>query len=357
MKILYFIESLGPGGKERRLVELICALVKNKDIICEIVLTRNEIHYQKILESGIKIHVLERKVKKDPSIFWKFYSIAKKFKPDVIHVWGNMVATYAIPAKLILKIPLINNQITDAPLEPQKKLNFKLNFFFSDKIIANTAIGLGKYNVEPKKSFVIYNGFDFDRIANLEPPEIIRKKFNIPSGFVVGMVATFSKSKDYNTFINASILVLKKRKDVCFLCVGSGNSIEFENMVPSEYKNNILFLGTQNNVEAIMNACDIGVLASFGEGISNSLLEFMALGKPVIATNLGGTPELIRDGYNGYLIEKSNPEVLAGRVIHLLNNKETVTRMSDQNKITIKEKFGIHKMESEFVKLYKMQVK
>ncbi len=356
MKILYFIESLGPGGKERRLVELICALVKNNDIECEVVLTKNEVHYEKILQSRIKIHVLERKIKKDPSIFWKFYNIAKKFKPDVIHVWGNMVATYAIPAKLILKIPLINNQITDAPLRSQKNLNFKFNFFFSDKIIANTAIGLHKYNVDPKKSCVIYNGFDFGRIANLEPVEIIRKKFNISSDFVVGMVATFSKSKDYTTFIKGAILVLKKRKDVCFLCVGSGNSIEFENMVPASYKSNIYFLGTQNNVEAIMNICDIGVLASFGEGISNSLLEFMALGKPVIATNLGGTPELISDGYNGYLIEGSNPEILAEKIIYLLDNKATIAQMNGQNRLTIKEKFGMHKMESEFMKIYKMQL-
>jgi glycosyltransferase involved in cell wall biosynthesis len=356
LKILYFIESLGPGGKERRMVELICALVKNNNIECEVVLTQNEIHYKKILESGIKIHVLERKVKKDPSIFWKFYRIAKMFQPDFIHVWGNMVATYAIPAKLILKIPLINNQITDAPLHTQKNLNFKLNFFFSDKIIANTAVGLNKYNVDPKKSCVIYNGFDFDRIANLEQHEIIRKKLDISSAFVIGMVATFSKSKDYNTFINAAILVLKKRRDVCFLCIGSGNSVEFENMVPADYKKNILFLGAQSNVEAIMNICDIGVLASFGEGISNSLLEFMALGKPVIATNLGGTPELVSDGYNGYLIERSNPEILAEKIAHLLNNKATVTQMSEHNRLTVKDKFGIRKMENEFMKIYKMQI-
>lgn len=81
-------------------------------------------------------------------------------------------------------------------------------------------------------------------------------------------------------------------------------------MVKPEYKDNIKFLSSQENVESIMNICDIGVLASFTKGFSNSIMEFMALGKPMIATDGGGTKELVVDGNTGYLIPKKAHEIL-----------------------------------------------
>ena len=168
MKILLFIESLRSGGKERRLVELIKGLQKYPDIECELVLTKKEIHYSDIFNTGIKFHYIIRKnLKKDPRLFLLFYKIAKKFKPDIIHVWGNMVAIYAIPAKVLLGIPMINNQITVAPLKVSGGLfSHHITFPFSDRILANSYAGLKSYNAPKVKSSVIYNGFDFNRIAN-----------------------------------------------------------------------------------------------------------------------------------------------------------------------------------------------
>jgi len=110
MRILFYIESLRSGGKERRLLELIKGLSKNKNIDMALVLTREDIHYTDVFDTGIKIYYTIRKgLKKDPRLFFKFYKIAKKVKPDIIHVWGNMVAVYAIPTKVLLRIKMVNN--------------------------------------------------------------------------------------------------------------------------------------------------------------------------------------------------------------------------------------------------------
>ena len=152
MKILFFIESLRPGGKERRLVELIKNLLKDSNVKCELVLTKKEIHYKEIFKTGIKIHFIVRKYfKKDPRLFFMFYNITKQYQPDIIHVWGNLVAIYAIPAKLLLRIPIINNQIADAPIKISKGLlSHKLTFLFSDRIIANSISGLISYSAPTK---------------------------------------------------------------------------------------------------------------------------------------------------------------------------------------------------------------
>ena len=85
MKILFFIESLRAGGKERRIVELLKGLKQFPDISIELVLTRNEIHYQEILQLDVPIHIIERKfLKKDPRLFFKFFRLAKKIKPDMV---------------------------------------------------------------------------------------------------------------------------------------------------------------------------------------------------------------------------------------------------------------------------------
>ena len=357
MRILFFIESLRAGGKERRIVELLKGFKKYPDVEIELVLTRKEIHYNEIFDLNVPIHIIERKfLKKDPLLFFKFYSVAKKFRPDIIHVWGNMVAVYAVPTVKLLGVPLINNQITDATPN-QKPLGKNIVFRNSTRIIANTQAGLDAYHAPAEKSGVIYNGFNFTRLANIEQPEIIRDKFKITTPFIVAMVATFSPYKDYATFIKGALRVLGNRKDVTFLCIGDGNDEKFRAMVPAEFKERILFPGKQNKVEAIMNACTMGILMTdvnnHAEGISNAMMEFMALGKPVMATNFGGSIELIVDNKTGYLINAFDDNQLAEKIEYLLSNTQAREEMGTAAKQRVHDKFSIETMIRSFYEEYK----
>lgn len=354
MKILFFIESLRPGGKERRLVELIKGLQKYPDMEMQLVLTQTDVHYTDIYSTGVKIHYILRKgVKKDPRLFYKFYKIAKQFKPDIIHVWGNMVAIYAISAKVLLGVPMMNNQIANSPINTKRGMFNYLAFMFSDKIIANSYSGLHAYHVPNHKSAVIYNGFDFDRLNNMVSREEIRKKFNIQTKHVIGMIASFSQSKDYDTYIKSALRILKLRNDVTFLCVGDGDSNKYKAMVPSKFKTRILFLGKQKNVESIMNICDIGILSTYSEGISNSILEFMALGKPIIVTGDGGTKEIVKNDINGFHIEAKKPQLMAEKIELLLTQPDLQLNMGNRGKTIIEKSFNIEKMVTLFINEYK----
>jgi len=354
LKILFYIESLRSGGKERRLVELIKGLKKYPNIEMELVLTKEEIHYTDIFDTGIKIHYTIRKgLKKDPRLFWKFYKIAREFRPDIIHVWGNMVAVYAIPTKLILKIPMVNNQITDAPLKVSKGLlGHRLTFLFTDNIIANSFAGIKVYNAPDNKSFVIYNGFDFDRISRLENKGVIKKRIKISTPFIVGMVASFSELKDYKTYLQSANVILENRNDITFLCIGSGDDSDYRKMITEKKKDKVLFLGRQEDVLSIMNICDVGVLTSYTEGISNSLMEFMALGKPVIYTGAGGTGELIQQGETGFLINTQNVRGLISKILFFIKHSESKIEIGNHARRVIKNKFGIDKMIESFYNRY-----
>ncbi|MCA0931063.1 glycosyltransferase [Lutimonas saemankumensis] len=357
MKILFFIESLHSGGKERRLTELIKGLLLYDQFEIELVTTKKDINYKEILDMDVKIHYLLRKKSRDPKVFIQFFKIAWRFKPDFIHVWGRMVAIYAIPTKLLLNIPMINSEITDAPpniLPPEPSL--KLTFKFSDILLSNSLAGLKAYNAPKEKSKVIYNGFDFNRIENLIEKKIIRDQFKITTRYVVAMVATFSSKKDYTTFIEAAKLVLSEKDDVSFLCVGDGDFSKYFEMVPNTMKNKILFLGKQKDVESIMNICDLGVLTSnsdeHGEGISNALMEFMAFKKPVIANDNGGNIELVANNVNGYIIKDKDFIDLSRKVRNLLQDDELRARMGIESFRRINKNFHIENMIKGFKEIY-----
>src|SRR5690349_7414362 len=202
MRILFFIDGLIAGGKERRLLELMKGVKSGYNVEFELVVMNREIHYQQVFDLGIKIHYLIRKTKKDASVFYKFYKICKSFRPDIIHCWDSMTAVYSIPASKLLNIKLVNGMVVDAPggfnFFNRYWLRVKFAFFFSDIIIGNSKAGLKAYRAPWKKSTYIYNGFDFKRIKKIEEPEAVKTKFNIKSPVVVLMVGAFGDRKDYD---------------------------------------------------------------------------------------------------------------------------------------------------------------
>lgn len=357
MKVLFFIESLRAGGKERRVIELVKGLIKtHNNLEIFLVLTRKEIHYQEVHSLGIPIYFIERRyLKKDPRLFFKFFSLVKKIKPDVIHVWGHMVAVYSIPAKLILNIPLINNEITDSTPN-QNLLGKSIVFRYSDRIISNTRIGLSAYEAPLSKSSVIYNGFNFNRISNLRDVDEVRQQFNITTRHIVAMVASFLNYKDYTTYLAAAQAIVKVRNDVTFLCIGEGDDSYYRTSIPEQFNSRILFLGRQDHVESIMNICDVGVLTTdiryHGEGISNALMEFMALRKPVITTDYGGSVELVEQSVTGYLIKAFDINELVEKINLLISNEKIAKEMGQRALQRVQEKFSIESMVDNFYKEY-----
>jgi glycosyltransferase involved in cell wall biosynthesis len=359
MRIVFFIDSLRSGGKERRLIELLTYLKNKPEFDLMLVLTEKDIHYTKFIELNIPYVVFDRKwFKKNPSLFIKFYKVCKKFRPEIVHTWDFMVTFYSLPAVILKKIPLLNSQITDAPPKIKKWTFFNLisriNFFFSKIILANSIAGIDSYNVNKKKSKIIYNGINLDRFVNLQNTSEVKMHYGIETAYSVIMVASFTDRKDYDKFIDVAKSVNSIRSDISFIAVGGGINFErIKRRVIEEQIPNIIFLGKIKEVENVVSIADIGVLFStYGEGISNAILEYMALGKPVIAEDIGGTKEIVENGINGILLTNKLPEQIAKIIIDLIDDKSKRNRMGEMGKKQIQEKFTIDKMGKEFEKIY-----
>lgn len=362
MKILFIIESLTSGGKERRLVSLIKDMLLIDNVKVEIIILTKDIHYKEIYDLNINIHFLKRNVKKDLGIFSKFNKILKKFIPDVVHCWDNVAALHFGPICNWHKIPFINSMITTAPPVVSKfskeYIIHAVSFPFSNVILANSKAGLKSYKVPKSKGRYIYNGIDGDRIKIKTSESIIRSNFNITTDFVVGMTGAFYDRKDYETFVKAGELILKNRSDVTFVAIGDGPNLEkIKKLVNDNNTSQFKFLGRQQDVDSIVNIFTIGVLSTYSEGISNAIMEYMMLSKPVVASDGGGTNELIIDSETGFLVQVQNEEHLAEKIEYLLQHPRIAIEMGEKGKKRIEKHFSIKKMTEQTIQLYKESIK
>ena len=370
MKILFFIDSLNAGGKERRLIELMKGLKLRPDIEFEIVVTSREIHYQEVFDLDVKIHYLIRNTKKGLDVFNKFYKICKNYKPDIVHCWDSMTAVIAVPSCKLLRIKLVNGMVVNTPVHRnifnKYWLRAKLTFPFSSLIIGNSNAGLAAYNAPGNKSSCIYNGMDLTRFENLKKPSCIRKEiFGDESNgfFIAGMVAVFESRKDYKALINAAVTLISCNDNIRFILIGDGADFnEIKSRVPVSLLSKIIFLGKRSDIESIVNIFDVGILLTntkvHGEGISNSIIEYMALGKPVIATRGGGTNEVVIDNQNGFLLDAdNNKDQLIEKIETLMKHKNLVIDLGKKGNQMAHEKFDLKIMTNHYITIYQKLLK
>ena len=356
-RILLIIENLHAGGKQRQFIELIKGLLNNTDYQVKVVLFTSRIEYPIFNTLNLDLEIIRGN---NLTKLNNLIRIIKDYLPHIIHSWGKLCTLFSIPAVLFYDCKLIDGSIRYA--SPVKKLSkfwiiSVINFYFASKVIANSYAGLKAHNLtNNSKNNVIYNGFDFQRLNGRK--NFTKEELKINTKYVVGMIARFDDLKDYNTFIDAAIGVISKRNDVSFLCIGDGpNRSAVEKKVPNKIQRKIQFLGRISEVERVLNILSIGILTNnihgHAEGLSNTLMEYMAARKPVIATSAGGNIEIIQDKISGYLVSAYNAEEVEKYINYLLDNPEKMKMMGSKGRATIEEKFGYREMINAYTRIYR----
>jgi glycosyltransferase involved in cell wall biosynthesis len=357
MRVLICIEALGVGGKERQAVELVKGLARRPDVECLMVCLESEDFYLDELTSlGIPVEFVLRRMRWDVSIFPQLDRIIRRYQPHLLHTYGMMSSFYAFPIARLRRLPLINASIQNAFSGGNFRWRLeKLVLKASDYRVANSYAGLWSrgFSEREKNNIVIYNGFDFARVESLTTRETLCRPIGDNTRKIVGMVAEFNPYKDYPTFIRAAQQLSRRRKDVVFVTVGDGQTLEASKKIAAGSET-ITFLGKRKNVEALVASFDIGVLATFTEGISNSVMEYMALRKPVVVTDGGGSQELVVDGETGFLVPPENPDALAAKIEYLLDNPVIARRMGEAGEVKVRRQFSLTRMVEETVELYQL---
>jgi len=357
MKVLHYTDSLRLGGKERQLVELLKGLKQRNIELLLVCMDQGEFYEPDVKALSIPLKYLFRTVRWDPLIFYRFYRMVRAFEPDVIHTNSMMSSAYALPIAKLLGVPLINGSIRNC--FQSSALRWKVEralLSWSDFRIANSMAGLRSRGFSPdsEKDFVIHNGLDLSRVEGLANGSAASSGKNGKPQ--VGMIAEFRPDKDFKTFLLAARQLLSSRHNVTFVTVGDGETLEPMKELVADAGDQVQFLGRRKDVERIANSFSIGVLASFTEGISNSIMEYMLLAKPVVATDCAGSQELVLEGETGFLVPPQDPAALADRIAYLLDNPDEARKMGQAGKKHIERHFSLRTMVDKTVDIYRYAV-
>lgn len=203
---------------------------------------------------------------------------------------------------------------------------------------------------------VIYNGIELEQFVpfTVAKKRVIRREIGFQDDdIVVGIVANLRPVKRIGIFLRAVALVSASLPEARFLIVGGGEQrLELERLAGElGISDETIFLGKRTDVPRVLAAFDMGVLSSDSESFSNAIVEYMATGLPVIATDVGGCREMIENGINGYVVPPSEPAIMAERIIELVNNHDLV-QIGKNNKKKAVNLFSSEAMVDSFERLY-----
>ncbi len=202
---------------------------------------------------------------------------------------------------------------------------------------------------------LIYNGVDLQRYDHQEPCAPFGDQYGIEAGSkIVGVVARLEPEKGHQTLIEAWPAVLREVPDAYLLIVGEGSRRDFLEQWASAHQvgHRIVFAGRRDDIPAVTAALDVAVLPSWREAQGLSILEAMALSRPVVASNVGGIPEMVEDGVTGLLVEHDNPVALAAAIVRLLKDPEYAARIGKAGHDLVHERFCVELMVKAIEQIY-----
>jgi glycosyltransferase involved in cell wall biosynthesis len=205
-----------------------------------------------------------------------------------------------------------------------------------------------------ERIMVVHSGINPERFSSVKSDHLI-PEFNLRNSEpVVVNVAHLAAHKGQQYLVRAIPLVLSKIPNARFFIVGGGELMrELRGLAASLGLNRKLILtGFRHDVGAFYQIADLFVMSSVQEGLGTSVLDAMALGKPVVATHSGGIPEIIQDGETGRIVTAADPAALADGIIELLTNAEQARRMASRGKEVVRRNFSVDAMVDKNIEVY-----
>lgn len=210
--------------------------------------------------------------------------------------------------------------------------------------------------VDGRKIQLIYNGLEKRCVANNYRTQELRKHYGLPDdAIVIGAVGRLAKVKGQSYLVDAMPYVLEHIENCYLLIAGDGPAVDEldERIGTYNLGERIKLIGYERNIDQFLAAIDLFVMPSLSEGLPISLLEAMAAGKPVIASAVGGIPEVIDGDSSGMLVPAADSHALGNAIVELLRNREIMLQMAEINKTIVSNKFSSDAMMAQYAGLYR----
>ncbi|MEI6821264.1 MAG: glycosyltransferase [Bacteroidota bacterium] len=343
IKVFHIISSLSRGGRERQLSIL---LSKNNMEVNNIAIVLNKTQSNYIEEYNLTDKIIFLKHRNIYKIIIELKNILKKEKPDIIWTWGGYEASFGMILSIFFNVIHINGSIRHGiVLYKWKQIWRKFILHLSKNIVSNSYAGLKANKI--KRGQVLYNGIsDFFFQSKLNKYLDRTNLLNLPqTTLLIISVANLVPYKDYFTVLSALQKLKKAGYEFFYLILGDGEmkSLILKYIEKCELENNVIIMGNINNVSDYLRISDLFIHSSQGEGCSNAIIEAMACGLPILASDTGGTSEIVKNHF-GYLFEYKNSNQLYIKIIEILKNKTKLELMGENAKKYAISNFSIDTM-------------
>jgi len=362
-KILHLVEDLKIGGLERVLASIVLSLDESKYEVHVWCLVGGGDIAGELKEKGIPVRIMGKRSYYNLSNILLLAYLFRRENFHIIHTHGYFASTFGRLAAILAGVPVMVTHVHSTYYEYGKRnlmIERFLSFFTDNVICVSKAVQrfvVEKEGIRESRTSVIYNGISFPwNGLSSEDRKAKRASVSVSSQDVVIIeVASLTANKGHQFLLNAFQQIYKKNPTIKLIIVGDG---PLQSTIQEEAKklgmeSAVIFTGQRKDVYELLAISDIFVLPSMiREGLSIAMIEAMAMGLPVIGSNVGGIPESIEDRVNGFLLPPGDTDKLASAIDTLVTDQDLREGMGKQGRRIFEERFTLTRMIKQIEVLY-----
>ena len=364
LRVLHVLRSLDIGGAERLAVKLAALQKKSTAVEPSIACLVRLGQLQRAVEgAGLELFLIGTKGIRYISAMVRFGKLLAAIQPDIVHTHNFLSHVHTAPPARLAGVKIVHTKhgraVTSFNRAPALR---RWLYNLADRIVVvSRETGeafVSKSGVKCSKIEVVHNGIDADEFSRIDR-ERARKTLGIDGDRVVfGSISRLDRVKDHRTMLEAFKQVVEARHDSLFLIVGDGPERQSIEGLINELSlgANVRLEGFTDRVALCLAAMDVFVQPSLEEGLSMTILEAMAAGKPVIATPVGGTPEAISDGESGMLVPVGDVDRLASAMLAYFTERARYEEIGRRARERVESEFSVKRMVSDYEKLYRQVI-
>jgi len=366
LRVLHVVSHLGMGGTEHGVLKVMSGLGET-DFEHGVCAVRGiDTNFASRMKVASQVFAAGRPDLGFQFPLFRLIRIMKTFRPHIVHS-RNFGSLEAIPAARLAGVPVTIHSEHGYELDIMAGLPFRRRllcrvFYSMADAVFTVTRDLRSFQARQSwlrtdKIRVIHNGVDTERFAaRPEATAHLRKELAIPADrFVAGSVGRLVPIKSYTTLLRAAEILIRQGRNIHVLLVGSGLELAgLQSYVGAsqELCGRVSFPGASDRIPEMLNAMDVFVLPSICEGMSNTILEAMASGLPVVATRAGGNPELVEEGREGWLFTPRDAQALAQHLERLMVDDGQRREFGRAARCRVLERFSLAGMMQRYRDLY-----
>jgi glycosyltransferase involved in cell wall biosynthesis len=349
LAIVHVVSSLAIGGMEQVVLRLAVAQAKAGHRVSVLTLRGGALE-EEARRQQLRVHVLQAgRVGRGVGALRYMYSEG----PDIVHAHNPTALHYAVLARLVSRAAVVATIHGDQETHARLGTALEWRLTSAVAVVSEAARNSLRLPCPPEKLWVIYNGIA-PSSSDAGRRDAVRSEVHAGASFLGVIVARIDGRKGHATLLESLRLLRNANVDVVLLVVGDGaerNNLERQagNLGLTGIAR---FLGARSDVDSLLDAADFFVLPSDAEGLPLSLLEAMIHGLPIVASRVGGVPELIQDGTHGILVPPGDPQSLACAIRRLAEDRSLCSRLGASARARASEKFSLGATAGQYDQLY-----